>query len=70
MAANATHGLMLWDGKSRGTFTNIKNLVRDNKPVVVYLSPTKSFINVKAPSDVDSLVAQAATLSGAHDSRR
>jgi hypothetical protein len=60
MAANATHGLMLWDGKSRGTFTNITNLVGHQKPVVVYISPTKSFINVKAPSDVDSLVAQAA----------
>jgi hypothetical protein len=69
MAANATHGLMLWDGKSRGTFTNIKNLVRDHKPVVVYLSPTKSFLNVKAPIDLDSLVAQAAP-AAARDLRR
>lgn len=60
MAANATHGLMLWDGESRGTFVNIKNLVRANKPVVVYLSPAKAFVNIKTPDDVDALVAQAA----------
>jgi hypothetical protein len=60
---------MLWDGKSRGTLTNIKNLVRDNKPVAVYLSPTKSFLNVKAPGDLHSLVAQAAP-SAVRDLRR
>jgi hypothetical protein len=60
MAAKATHGLMLWDGESRGTFANIRNLVRDSKPVVVYLSPAKEFINVKTPADIDALLAQAA----------
>jgi len=59
MAARATHGLMLWDGQSRGTFTNIRNLVRLKKPVAVYLSPDKSFINLKTDTDVDALLAQA-----------
>jgi hypothetical protein len=61
MAANATHGLMLWDGESRGTLTNIKNLVRDRKPVVVYLGPVKTFITIKTATDLDALLAQAAT---------
>ncbi len=61
MAADATHGLMLWDGESRGTFTNINNLVRERKPVVVYLGPTKSFVNIKTDSDIDALLASASS---------
>ena len=60
MAARATHGLMLWDGESRGTFTNIKNLVGEHKPVVVYLSPVETFVNILTPVDVDTLLARAA----------
>jgi hypothetical protein len=58
MAANATHGLMLWDGESRGTLTNVRNLLRDHKPVVVYLSPARTFITVKTAADLDALLAQ------------
>ena len=59
MASDATHGLMLWDGESRGTFTNINNLVSEGKPVVVYIGPSKSFINVKTQSDIDALLELA-----------
>jgi len=59
MARRATHGLMLWDGESRGTFTNIRTLVRDDKPVVVYVSPTRRFFNVRTPASVDELLSQA-----------
>ena len=69
MAANATHGLMLWDGESRGTLTNIKNLMRDRKPVVVYLSPSKTFLTIKTATDLDALLAQA-TPSARHEVRR
>lgn len=69
MAATATHGLMLWDGESRGTLTNIKNLVRDRKPVVVYFSPSKTFLTVKNAADLDALLAQATPTAG-HEVRR
>ena len=69
MAANATHGLMLWDGESRGTLTNIKNLVRDGKPVVVYFSPSKTFLTIKNATDLDALLAQASPTAG-HEVRR
>ena len=59
MASDATHGLMLWDGESRGTFTNINNLVSEGKPVVVYVGPSKSFMNVKTQSDIDALLELA-----------
>ena len=63
MASCATHGLMLWDGESRGTFTNIGNLVRAHKAVVVYLSPARTFVTVKTQADVDQLLAQASPAS-------
>lgn len=65
MAARATHGLMLWDGASRGTFANIRNLVLAEKPVVVYVTPTKAFVNVRTSADVDKLPAQAGPMSAA-----
>lgn len=46
MASGATHGRILWDGESRGTFTNIENLVRAHR-AVVYLSPARTFVTVK-----------------------
>ena len=38
MAEEADFGFMLWNGKSRGTFNNMLNLLRLKKYVIVYLS--------------------------------
>ena len=65
MALHASHGLMLWDGESRGTLTNIRNLVDSHKPVVVYLSPAKTFVTVKTSVELDDLLAQAVS-AGRH----
>lgn len=43
MVEEADYGLMLWDGRSRGTLRSILDLVRHGKPVVVYLAPNKAF---------------------------
>jgi hypothetical protein len=55
MASVATHGLMVWDGESRGTFANIRTLVAAEKPVVVYLGPDQLFVTVKTGADLDAL---------------
>jgi len=47
MGEEADYALMLWDGKSRGTLTNIRDLVRQEKPVVVYLAPSKTFVTLR-----------------------
>ena len=44
MAREAEGGLMLWDGESRGTLENVENLLRDCKPVVLYVSPARRFL--------------------------
>jgi hypothetical protein len=58
-AALATHGLMLWDGQSRGTLTNIRNLVTRDKPTVVYVAPTKTFVTVRTSADIEAVTTQA-----------
>lgn len=58
MADDATHGLMLWDGESKGTLNNIVNLIRHQKPVVVYFSPAKTFMNLRMASDVMDLLTK------------
>lgn len=57
MASEATVGLMLWDGQSRGTLMNILRLATQNKPTVVYVGPKRAFVDVRTPSDFDALVA-------------
>jgi hypothetical protein len=58
MAEAAEYGLMLWDGKSKGTVNNVVNLSRDHKPVVVYVAPTRQFRTVMTFDDLRDLLAQ------------
>jgi hypothetical protein len=58
MAERAQYGLMIWDGKSKGTINNVVCLSRDHKPAVVYVAPTRTFQTVKSPEDLKSLLAQ------------
>jgi hypothetical protein len=58
MADTAEYGLMLWDGKSKGTINNVLNLCRAHKPVVVYVAPAKSFSTVRELRDLNEVLAQ------------
>ena len=58
MVDEAAYGLMLWDGKSKGTFNSVINMLRQEKPVVVYLAPGKAFQNVKSADDAIGLLSQ------------
>jgi hypothetical protein len=49
---------MLWDGKSKGTISNVVNLSRDHKPVVVYVAPMRQFLTITTFGDLKSLLAQ------------
>lgn len=55
MATDATYGLMLWDGKSRGTLANIRNLLAQGKPVAVYISPIRRFVSLRSDDDLKKL---------------
>lgn len=55
MALEASVGLMIWDGESRGTLLNILRLIARSKTVVVYVAPDKAFANVRGPGDFEAL---------------
>jgi hypothetical protein len=61
MAAEATVGLMLWDGESRGTLLNVLRLVTQGKTVVVYSQPARAFSDIRSRPDFDKLTS---TLDG------
>lgn len=56
MIDEASHGLMLWDGESKGTLNSIVSLVRQRKPVVVYFAPERTYLNVRTVQDVTDLL--------------
>ena len=58
MGAEADYGLMLWDGKSRGTLANIRDLIGRQKPVVVYFAPSKSFLTLRRQDELDELLGR------------
>lgn len=57
MVDDAEYALMLWDGESKGTLNSVINMVRQNKPVVVYLAPKKAFQNLRSTDDLNALLA-------------
>ncbi|HZT75872.1 MAG TPA: hypothetical protein VFA27_04385 [Vicinamibacterales bacterium] len=63
MADDAEYGLMLWDGKSKGTINNVVNLCRAHKPAVVYVAPAKSFTTVRKLDDLQAVLAQGDAVS-------
>jgi hypothetical protein len=58
MAEEADYGLMLWDGQSRGTLTNIVHLVREGKPVVVYIAPDRSFHTLRRSDHLAEIIGR------------
>jgi len=56
MVDDAAYGLMLWDGESKGTLNSVINMIRQEKPVVVYLAPKRTFQNLRSANDVVDLL--------------
>ena len=63
MVDEAKYGLMLWDGESKGTLNSVINMIRQDKPVVVYLAPQKAFQNVRSADDVVDLLSKCSRAS-------
>lgn len=56
MAKNTDIGFMIWNGKSKGTFNNMINLLNLEKEVILYYVPTKKFYQFKQMSDFDDFL--------------
>jgi len=58
MAMETDYGFMIWDGKSKGTLNNIINLLKENKKVLVYFSPTNEFYNLISFHELENLLSK------------
>ena len=56
MAAEADYGFVLWDGKSTGSISNVLEMMKNGKPVIIYFAPDKSFHALKQADDVKKLI--------------
>ena len=57
MAKPAHYGLMIWDGESTSTLSNVLELLKQGKKSIVYLTSTKSFIRVTDAEKFELLIA-------------
>ena len=55
MAADADYGFMLWNGESRGTHTNIVNLLNGGKKILVYFTPISEFVQISSFEKLEEL---------------
>ena len=58
MSKEAQCGVMLWDGKSKGTLQNMLNLIGGGKRTLVYFAPTKDFHVLTNEHDLQGLLAR------------
>ncbi len=56
MAQEAKYGMMLWDGRSKGTLHNIRNLVDARKATLVYFAPTKDMYKISNQQELQSFL--------------
>lgn len=56
MAKKADIGFMIWNGKSRGTFNNMINLLKLEKEVVLYYVPTEKFYSFKQIIELEEFI--------------
>jgi hypothetical protein len=56
MAHDAKCGMMLWDGKSKGTLNNIQQIINADKKALVYLAPQKTFYKRSTEQDLQDLL--------------
>lgn len=56
MADDADYGFMIWNGESKGTLTNIINLLNLDKKSIVYLTTNNSFYNIDSIYELQELL--------------
>ncbi len=56
MALEARCAMMLWDGKSRGTLNNVRNVIGLDKTVLLYIAPAKAFRKISNQDDIETLM--------------
>lgn len=56
MAKRADIGFMIWNGKSKGTFNNMINLLNLEKELILYYIPNQKFYQLKTMKDLNNFL--------------
>lgn len=56
MATEADYGFVLWDGKSAGSISNVFELLKREKLIVVYFTPENQFFTISSLNDAKALL--------------
>ncbi len=56
MVEHANCGLMLWDGRSKGTLNNVQRLLGEEKKTLVYFAPERTFYRLSSEGDLAALL--------------
>ena len=60
MVRQADSGFVLWDGKSYGSITNVFELLKSDKSVVLYFGPEKEFYDLNTIDDIEVILSKCA----------
>lgn len=58
MVQQAKYAFCIWDGKSKGTLHNIRNLLISRKQVLLYFYPHRIFYTLKTIGELESLMTR------------
>lgn len=56
MSQAADYGLMVWDGKSTGTLSNVLELIKNGKPSRVFVHKEQRFVTIQISDDIQKLL--------------
>ncbi len=56
MVEDAKCGMMLWDGRSKGTLNNVQRLLGEEKKTLVYFAPEMTFCRLNSERDLAALL--------------
>lgn len=56
MARDASFGLVIWDGRSRGSLANIHRMAQRRCFILIWFGPETRFITLRSDSDRDSFL--------------
>lgn len=57
MAKEADYGFMIWDGESKGTLSNIVQLITQNKKVLIYMTKHNQMMVASSTDEFEKILA-------------
>jgi hypothetical protein len=63
MTNDADYGIVIWDGKSKGSLDQLHRMVRQNKPCHVYIAGDKRWVEIESENTIKGISSLRKTLT-------